>query len=491
MSSKLRIARVPLEAALTDGPNYIRTTKAADLPACLIDPAEMERQEPSHPKPNVMIDRLRIVGDDVMTAKDAALYELMLAWARRDNLLKGAYEIDGEAVRSYLRLERWADVNECVSRLGTVRVSFDVRDDMFRRAGTVPLVVTHTKTKLAGGVAAVCFEFPTIIRKILAGDQFEASEVDLAPFPRFASKYGSRLYGLLAARVGSTWSVTPSEIAELLGWKASPLHVGMLKKRVVMPALDDVQRHALRLDVEMMEIHSKGRGRPVESFTFQIRAAGGARLERTKTVPMGAAMAERMTVGDWVHGSFLMPGIAFVGQQVRLLDPIRPFQRMRKGTYRLTPDDAVHSWLRALDEARRGLNIGIIVGAPTERSIHGKRLLALIEAEGVNEAFCRFIGVEWQERRFLSALAKGRSRVENRDLALSMGVAEAAHVPTLKPIKTEDYVSPFVDFSEFELDQGEDEFATPAVDDHVEPDFPGDRLSAAPAALDESDEIPF
>src|SRR5687768_3287515 len=74
-------------------PHHVR---AANLLEALTSREEMDRQEPEVTKPKAMIETMRIVGDDNLTASDAAVYELLLTWARHCGLNPEAHEIPYE-----------------------------------------------------------------------------------------------------------------------------------------------------------------------------------------------------------------------------------------------------------------------------------------------------------------------------------------------------------------------------------------------------------
>ena len=78
-----------------------------------------------------LIEGMEFIGPDRLTARDQALYQLMLAVAREKGIGKDFHQIDVRAIRKFLRARRWSTKRSADCRLDRVCESID------RLSGTV------------------------------------------------------------------------------------------------------------------------------------------------------------------------------------------------------------------------------------------------------------------------------------------------------------------------------------------------------------------
>lgn len=406
---------------------------ASDLAAALADEEEMARQDPTSPKPRYMLERLRIVGEDRLTATDNALYEALLATARRAGLDQGKqYELDGDVARAYLGASRWIDVRRSVDRLVDTKVTFSVRTETFREAGTVPMLIAHTREGIGPmrGRNSIRFEFPSILSTVMYAARLYG-RVELKAFPKFTSKYAGRLYGLAASYASrGRFSMSPAKLAEALGWTADRFHFGSFEQRCLKPALDDIAAHVTRISVSYETVRGGGRGRPVEKVAFTIAELVPQRFDETKTVRMNREDYFAIKRKDAVHSPELIPSARLVGRAIRKhWVGRRRWVSRELDAFRAKPLHLIAwAWREALDEARFGTSPLLRNQSATNR-LAGRALLAAIDRDGLEAVFQRWVDEEIASPRCLT-LATGR-----------MGPNGAAYlaersktVPSLAPI---------------------------------------------------------
>ena len=60
--------------------------QAADLLLAMTEPSQKEEQDPRLEMPRILIETMRVVGPDDLTARDVALYKMLLAVARMQGI---------------------------------------------------------------------------------------------------------------------------------------------------------------------------------------------------------------------------------------------------------------------------------------------------------------------------------------------------------------------------------------------------------------------
>lgn len=396
--------------------------QAADLLEALKSPAEMDRQEPQVPKPKQMIETMRIVGDDALTASDGAVYELLLTWARKQGLDRETHEIPFGVVRSYLEVPsmdpdkrkrgenktvRTDDLVAGLHRLSTTLVRYDVRDAEFRRRGTVPLVLAEVRESLKDGTAIVSYTIPPHIRRLML-EARSYGKLELRAFPHFRCRYTARLYQRLALRAGydepliKPWEIAPQKLAEELGYKWSgAFRYADFRRFCLDPMRWDMEAHVQRFSVRVEEVKAEasGRGRPrIAILRFHIMPEE----RKLASLPAGSMTAEEVravTREDAVLRPEQLPSAGTVARTIRHLE------------YRHLAVFLSEAWRAALVEALDGVLRGD-APTPVEGDLHGAELLQVLKNIGVDECF-----FAWAQRTDRTGRFLRRIEVQTTEIA--------------------------------------------------------------------------
>ncbi|MFC4171631.1 replication initiation protein [Microvirga sp. GCM10011540] len=419
--------------------------QARDLAAAASGRSELSIQEPRAPKPKEMIEKIRIVGDDRLTARDQAIYELLLAWSRTDMLGKDSaeamkdkdalyaearsHEIPLKSVRSYAAFERADDLVTSLHRLSTTSVRYDIRDNEFRRRGAVPLVLAEVKESLVKGEAIVSFIIPPHVRRLmLEARSGSYGYLDLAFIARFRHRYTVRLYQRLALRAGYNehlrrpWSIEPRKLAEELGYRwTGPFRYSVFKRDVLGPAMLEIAGFSPDAKVppidppmkvwvdEEANKTTKGRGRrTVGNLVFHISLEKREVFARMQSIDLGDYNLKLLRIAREGAPDDI-PSIVAVGRTLRAIG----WQNIH---------GLIQAWKAVLEEARSGTSQE---PAPGPEDIHGRELLAMLYRHGIDETFFEWSTATEKTRRYLKRKEperpirpEGQTREERvRDLA--------------------------------------------------------------------------
>lgn len=302
--------------------------QAYDLLFQTTDPIEKEKMSPRTEKPRVLIETIKIVGEDIMTAQDSALYEFLLANARHEGIEKDSYEVSVSAMRKYLDIEHNARVAECLERITRTVVRYDFRDEETRTYGAMPLILAEISEDLKSGASTLTYAIPGAIRHVvLAAKQYAMLEINV--FAKFKCRYTSRLYQRLALRAGmdeelrKPWQVAPLKLAVELGFpleKDGTVHFTSFIRRCIEPALAEIKEHIGRFKVSMKMVNAKatGRGRPrVEAIVFKVSSVE-KRPEEHQAARLSKAGLNFVRMNDPVHANGEMPSSLIVGRAVTM-----------------------------------------------------------------------------------------------------------------------------------------------------------------------------
>lgn len=232
---------------------------------------------PRYEKPAAMIESIRVVGKDIMTAKDSALYELLLSYARKSGIEKESHEIDVATCLKFLGVAHTERLLESIERITSTLVRYDFMTDgnSKRHRGSIPLILAEVTDDLRSGTSTLTYAIPPSIRKVILESR-QYGLLEIRPFAQFRCKYTARLYQKLAFRAGMTngygkiWELTPLELAELVDYPIENFRYFNFEARCLMPVLEDIKGHVRRFSVDMTEVRGSGRGRPVEKVAFKI-----------------------------------------------------------------------------------------------------------------------------------------------------------------------------------------------------------------------------
>lgn len=302
-----------------------------------------------------LIECMSIVGADELTARDEALYQLMLHLAREDGMEKGRHSVGVEEVWNFLesrvpdgrRLDRRLDrLHDSILRLTRTVVKYTHRDESHRTYGAMSLVTASIREDLSSGTASLEFILPeAVVEAVLAGVRYTWLEIEA--FAGFQSRYAPRLYQRLALRAGmdgpagKVWEVTPLELARLLNYPVDgdALHFASFERRCLKPALADVRREVRRFRATYEKVHGKGRGRPVEKLVFKVTPVT-RRFAELKAADVGVEHADHTFHKSLRARSYPdthLPSRLYLGKAVTLTGA--------------APEDILDRWLDALDLA--------------------------------------------------------------------------------------------------------------------------------------------
>lgn len=283
---------------------------AADLLAAMTG-ADKANTWPSVEKPSVLIESLRIVGGDDLTARDQAAYEFLLANARAAGIDRGSHTVAIRDVMAYLNVDSVERVVEAIDRLARVMVRYDMSDDDQRRRGWLHLIdEAEIEERKSTGKATLKYSIPPGVRRvILESRSFRSLEV--CAFARFRSRYTARLYQRLALRAGYThkgfnyrepWVVDPRKLAEEIGYPiGDKWNYRHFERNCLKPAMEDIRLHVTRFHADFKRGKTgPGRGSPVAEIKFFVTPETPPLAEAPKR-RIGPSEADYIVLPDPEH----------------------------------------------------------------------------------------------------------------------------------------------------------------------------------------------
>jgi hypothetical protein len=350
--------------------------RASDLMKALTDPVEAMKTSPMTEKPRVLIETMRVVGDDVMTAHDTAIYERLLAHARDEGIDQESHQIAVGALMKYLDVRNVDRVVESLERITRTVVRYDFQDDEVRRRGAMPLIIAEVAEDLRSGTATLTYAIPGPIRRVVLAAR-DYAWLEINAFAQFKSRYAGRLYQRLALRAGydeplrKPWEIAPLQLAEELGYpleKDGTLHYASFIRRCLEPAMKDIEECVTRFSVGWeVGRRGEGRGRPVETLVLKVSGLR-KRFEENRAARLSRQGLAASRASDPDHPDSDIPGMLFIGKAMTLT-----------GRDEFT---LIREWKAALKEARANPG-GHIAGI----AMQGGFLLSVLKKEGVAAAF--------------------------------------------------------------------------------------------------------
>lgn len=252
------------------------------LSKALSRPGQLPKVGPKSPRPVELLGSLTVTGGSDLTAKDAALSELLIssAYEGERSMNSETMSIPMAFILRYLGEETRRDhVRSSLNRLKSTLVSFRVGDEEYQDVALLNGWVRKTQSE-----DSVFFSLPEPIRAVMS-DRAHYAYVELAALPTMSSTYSSRIYRRLVAAVsesGKRWEpgsdnaltieTTPEEVAS---WASFPrlrdgrLHVGKLRERVLAGLAADFAA-VQAFSFSMSTFVGSGRGRPLERIVFRL-----------------------------------------------------------------------------------------------------------------------------------------------------------------------------------------------------------------------------
>ena len=358
---------------------------------------------PESPRPAPLLDRVKITGEDRLTANDVALHELLLSRAyevetelrKAGKPLPETHTIPVSWMLRYLGPTARRDaLNASLRRLAETTITFGSKNSLCEN---VPLLVSWCQTDTESSVIA--FSFPPPIRDVMRTKQRYAY-LELVPLAMMKSRYSIRLYKRLALEAsGHKWSPagdnlvtlsgTPTEVAVWAGFQPENgiVTVSKLRDRVLKFVATDFA--ALRaFSVSFREIYGTGRGRPVEHFEFRLHLK---------------APSHRLVSTQFERGEHKLKGIGGLDAPKYQVNS-HIWQKAGSRFCKAVPEKFTthyhffQAWLLALEEA---FTKDAWSPAYERRNYRGQRLLATIENLGPNEAAWQFCCEEAADPDFI------------------------------------------------------------------------------------------
>lgn len=340
-----------------------------------------ERLPQGGPSPMVeksvkLIEGVKIIGADILTAKDQALYESLLAVARHNGMDRPQHNMPLKTAMQYLGADRGEHVARSLERLTRTVVRYSFRDENKKTYGSMPLILAEITEDLAVGTAVISYTIPDAVKTaVLSATSYTWLEINA--FANFGCRYTARLYQRLAVMAGmdkglrDKWKIEPTELADILGYPkdGDNLHYASFRKRCLEPVLKDLTSHVRRFETSMEEVRGTGRGRPVMKLVFSVTQATrefeehkAARLKYWKGIH------ERP---DPHHNQDELPSKLAIGRALTAT-----------GTDELT---ASNGWRAALDRAKLDTAVEVAPG------MLGRDLLDMVDTYGTDIAFGKWI----------------------------------------------------------------------------------------------------
>ncbi|OCW56256.1 replication initiation protein [Hoeflea olei] len=280
-------------------------------------------KEPTVERSAALIHSVRYFGaregntpEEAMTATSAALYTYLLARWRPTLAETETFMVPFEDAKAYLQIEKTSRLRSQMKALSSTWVSYDFLDtdgDFEMTAERVQLLNVYEARSKTTKKSHIAVEmFPAVRKAILASEIY--AHLELGAFPRFTSKYTSRLYPTLALMSGRDqrppirW--TPEELADLLGWQPDIFKFSNFESRVLQPVLDDIRNHVRRFQIDCEYVRAATRGRPVVGIVITVGKAlkMPAEFQKAEMDRSDRTVVRRIATSSAVDMATQMPG---------------------------------------------------------------------------------------------------------------------------------------------------------------------------------------
>lgn len=357
------------------------------ISASLMSQAALADISPESPRPREMLETVTMTGDDALTAQDIALHELLVACAY-EQMYERAVAGEPTTIECEISLReictflgpsvRRQHVRKSLRALRRTEVTYG--DPGGRYFEDVPLLVGWTQGDASRDV--VRYVLPSPIAYLMASPTRYAY-LELAAIAGMGTRYGVRLYRQLALRMAkqkwdpyadpTTIELAPAEMADWLGYRETPLHVGHLKTVLDRAVCDlsSVRRFAVRLGEPVREAK---RGAPIGAFRIIVELREPARtvahvsptVRNYGVTRVGGSDAPQYRVSSWTWRR--------ISTMVES-NPLALYNRRYQ-----------EAWFLALDEALCGKRLT----SDHKRFYRGQGLLVAIDCLGADEAAWRW-----------------------------------------------------------------------------------------------------
>lgn len=269
--------------------------RAEDFYGALDDGDEMRRQKVQVDKPTVMIETAKVIHEGRQSAKDMALFEALLAIARRHGMENTTCTVLVTTLMNFLRIDNLDRLCDALLRITETVIYFDFREEgtrQRRRKGRhliqlfdlenteYPSKKGHVKERLERDSATLTYSISEEIRQLYLAPR-TYSWLSLAAISQFGHMYANAIYQMLSVKVThddhmrKPLVISAKTLAEKIGWSfgTGPFKATLFLQRVVRPVLEDLreQRDLIGFEVEFKEpVRKSGHGRPLSDLEFTV-----------------------------------------------------------------------------------------------------------------------------------------------------------------------------------------------------------------------------
>lgn len=331
-----------------------------------------------------LIEGIRIVGADDLTARDQALYQLLLDVAREQGIDRGLHQLPTDRVWTYLQGRETKEIvdrrperlQDSLVRLTRTVVRYTWRDQYNRAYGVRSLLSSaDVYEDMASGAAHMDYSIPDAVRYAIQSTS-SYTHLSLSAFAAFRSRYSARLYQHLALRAGydgpagKVWNIPPIDLAKLLNYPVRKgLHYASFRKRCLTPAMEDIKEHVGAFKVCMKEEPGPGRGRPIVKLIFEITDVWRS-LETYKAADVDVRLHPLEQAGR--HPAEHVPSRLMQGRAVTLTGH--------------RPEPLLAAWQDALDLAKSDRYAEIIPGR-----MRAYELGQMLQWQGLKAAYATWV----------------------------------------------------------------------------------------------------
>ncbi|OCP07960.1 MULTISPECIES: replication initiation protein [unclassified Ensifer] len=396
--------------------------RARDFYLALSDITEMRRQKVQVDKPAIMIESAEIVNECRSSAKDMALYEALLAVARKQGMEDRKHTVAVSTLMRYLQITSIDRLCDALVRIVSTTVAYDFRilATGRRRRGARSLLsfdleyddARHLrgllKEQFQQESATLTFEVPEEIRELYLAPK-PYTWLSLAAIASFKSMYANAFYQLLAVKAPQDeflrrpLKISAEDLAKRLGWSngKQKFNAALFVDRVIKPVLNDLAEteDLIGFQVEMSPLRrEEGRGRPLADLEFKVITPRAdipydqADITRRKRGRIAKAVREIIEADDPFYDRSWFPSaatFAAVCHRKRMTEGYFGFQASESRHHNEVglPRDLDARWRHALDIAHTDPE------KPISSTMTGFNILAALDdwrTGGIDKVFERW-----------------------------------------------------------------------------------------------------
>lgn len=304
--------------------------QASDLSKAMRNETEGYLQQPRAVRPREMIESMRVVGKDKLTARDHALYEGLVARAQAAGIEESSHTVPVADLLRYLGTDEIGRLKDSFERLAGTTVTYSSNDGTREKCGWLHLLteIHLDHHRRSPEKSTVTYTLPATVRQMLA-EPSSYAKVELLAYPGFTCRYTPRLYPRLALRAGYShevagfgmplkWEVEPKALAEEIGYPTDPFRFANFERDCLGPVMDDIKGNVRRFTASYELKRGSGRGRPVEAVVFKFTKARSllAESQRRNLTPEQKA---RIAAPDHEHDASELPSDVAVAKASTML----------------------------------------------------------------------------------------------------------------------------------------------------------------------------